>query len=150
MSSSAKRARLRHEQIGFVFQDVNLIQHLSVRANLELAVGGDNLPRAIALLDEFGLPDVAKAKPTRLSLGEQQRVAVARALAKDSSVVLADEPTSSLDPGNRDAVLRALRSAADHGAGVVIVTHDQAVADWADRRLEIDPARGTLSGGGTT
>lgn len=139
--------RRRRDDIGFVFQEFNLVPHLTVRANLELALADRHVQRALHLLAELGLAGVGAANPTRLSAGEQQRVAVVRALAKQPRLVLADEPTASLDPVSRELVLAGLSSAQRAGACVVVVTHDEEVARWADRILRLDARTGELTAG---
>lgn len=139
--------RRRRDDIGFVFQDFNLVPHLTVRANLELALADRHLERALGLLADVGLAGLEKARPTRLSAGEQQRVAVVRALAKQPKVVLADEPTASLDGASVQQVLAGLSSALRAGACVVLVTHDPQVAGWADRTLRLDARTGRLNAG---
>ncbi|WP_156753452.1 ATP-binding cassette domain-containing protein [Actinokineospora pegani] len=90
------------------------------------------------MLASVGLGAAMSAYPRSLSLGEQQRVAAVRALAKRPALVLADEPTASLDRENRDVVLGLIESGAAGGACVVVATHDDHVANWATRRVRID------------
>ena len=140
MSESA-RARLRRHHIGYVFQQYNLLHGLDVRANVELPcllVGMTRRAarqRAAELLERLGLADALRMAPAELSGGEQQRVAVARALANSPTVLLADEPTGSLDSESARAVVDLLR--AEHGQGqtIVMVTHDHRVAARGDRVL---------------
>jgi putative ABC transport system ATP-binding protein len=136
-----KRARLRRERLGFVFQQSNLLPSLSARENVALPawrVSGrraEALERAGALLSRFGLSARADAKAHVLSLGEAQRVAVARALINSPRVVLADEPTGSLDTTSTDAVLDALTEVCRFGAALLMVTHDPDVAARCARQL---------------
>lgn len=106
-------SRLRAEEIGFVFQLHNLIPNLTALENVEIpmfAVKWDDMEgRAMELLDYVGLADKADRKPTELSGGERQRVAIARALANDPSIILADEPTGSLDSRTGKRILEGLR-----------------------------------------
>jgi ABC-type lipoprotein export system ATPase subunit len=139
--SNAARAVVRREQLGFVFQQSNLLPSLSARENVALpawrATGRPHasLARADALLDRFGLATRAAASAQVLSLGEAQRVAVARALVNEPRLVLADEPTGSLDSEAASAVLDALAEVCLTGAALLIVTHDPNVAARCTRRL---------------
>src|SRR5919204_983647 len=131
-------SRLRRRRIGFVFQFFHLLPELTGEANVLLAgrVRGahpDAAGRAQALIDSLGLRDVAGALPHRLSGGEQQRFAIARALVSDPAVVLADEPTGNLDVESGQEVLRLLRAGAREGRAVILVTHEAAAATTADR-----------------
>jgi len=132
--------RYRRQEVGLVFQLHNLLPRLSVLENVEIAMMGSDGPRsdrgphARALLDDVGLADLADRRPPQLSGGERQRVAVARALANEPPVLLADEPTGSLDSRSVETVLGLFdRLRADRGVTIVLVTHDQAVAATADR-----------------
>jgi ABC-type lipoprotein export system ATPase subunit len=133
---------LRRRRIGFVFQFFHLLPELTGEANVLLAgrVRGAH-PQAAArgreLIDRLGLRPVADALPSRLSGGEQQRFAIARALVNDPALVLADEPTGNLDVEAGADVLRLLRAGATDGRAVVIVTHEPAAAAIADRVLTL-------------
>jgi ABC-type lipoprotein export system ATPase subunit len=136
------RTRLRH--IGFVFQSFQLIEELSGGENVLLPArlpgavrGGER--RARRLIDELGLSEIAGRRPHELSGGEQQRLAIARALVNDPEVVLADEPTGNLDQDNGANVLALLRSLTRHA--VVIVTHEPEAAAIADRVLHLQDGR---------
>jgi ABC-type lipoprotein export system ATPase subunit len=139
--SHAIRAELRLTALGFVFQHSNLIDHLSALENVALpawrASGdrGDALARAAALLESLGVGARAHAKTRELSIGEAQRVAVARALINRPKLILADEPTGSLDAASATAVLDALQGAS--GVAVLVVTHDPDVAARAGRTLRM-------------
>lgn len=132
---------LRRHRIGYLFQSFALIDTDTVDANLRVAQryavgsGGQLRQAREAALDRVGLADMGKQRVYELSGGEQQRLAVARLLVKGRDLVLADEPTGSLDPTNRDAVLSMLADVASAGAAVVVVTHDQTVVDRCDRLL---------------
>ncbi len=145
-ASERRLAALRSRHVGFVFQFFHLLPELSGEANVRLAtrVRGAR-PRASAhvetLLERLGLGDVAHLAPTKLSGGEQQRFALARALVNDPELVLADEPTGNLDTTSGATVLRLLREVADEGRGVLLVTHDAAAAEVADRVLRLDEGR---------
>ena len=140
--SDRERARLRLRGVGFIFQRFYLLPTLTARENVELpmrAVGaprGERTRRASALLDEVGLSGRERAFPHQLSGGEEQRVAVARALANRPGLLLADEPTGELDTGNSKAILDLLeRVRRAHAATLILVTHNPEVAARADRHL---------------
>jgi len=137
-------AAARARDIGFVFQGFNLIPTLTAAENVETAFADGSTPRAErrekarAALASVGLAERADHLPSELSGGQQQRVAIARALVKEPSVLLADEPTGSLDEATRDEIMDLLEGVwRDRGLTVVIVTHDSAVARRAQRRLRI-------------
>jgi putative ABC transport system ATP-binding protein len=138
----AEQARLRRAHMGFIFQKFNLLKGLSALENVELglrlagATSGEARARAARALEQIGLSPCASRLPRDLSGGEQQRVAVARALAPEPDLVLADEPTGNLDSTNGRAVIDLLCAHAHRaGAAVVVVTHDHRVRDVVDRRL---------------
>ena len=139
-----ERTLFRRRHIGFVFQFFNLVSTLTVEENLRLPLeligrsGTDARPRVSELLDHVGLGDRADAFPDRLSGGEQQRVAVARALAHDPELILADEPTGTLDTDSAEQVLGLLVRMSREGRKTVIaVTHSAEVARIADRVLTL-------------
>lgn len=138
------RDRLRGRRIGLVFQSFHLVDAVSVAANLVLAARCAGLPatsaRVAHLLQALGIAELSARRADRISHGQAQRVAVARALFNRPAVVLADEPTSSLDDASASQLLMLLkRSAAAEGAGLLIATHDRRVIESADRvvRLEL-------------
>ena len=137
--TQAKWAVLRRRHIGFVFQFFNLVSSMTVADNVEVAALISGVSRRAArarreeLLAELGLTAKAALAPSRLSGGEQQRVAVARALAHRPSLLLCDEPTGNLDSANTSAVLRLLRAAHAGGQAILLVTHDARAASTADR-----------------
>lgn len=139
--SESERTELRRERLGFVFQQSNLLPELTARENVALpawrATGRrrDSLARADALLTHFRLATRADARGHVLSLGEAQRVAVARAIINGPRLVLADEPTGSLDSEAAAAVLDALEAACATGTALLVVTHDSTVAGRCKRRL---------------
>jgi putative ABC transport system ATP-binding protein len=141
------RARFRRRHIGYVFQQYNLIDDLTVAGNVELPLllAGHSRRaarrRARALLARVGLEGRATATPARLSGGEQQRVAIMRALASEPSLLLADEPTGALDSETAAIVVDLLVAARRQGQTIVMVTHDQAVAAAADRIVEMTDGR---------
>ena len=143
-----ERTLFRRDRIGFIFQFFNLIPTLTVEENLLLPLelsgrdGPQDHARAALLLADVGLADRGGAYPDRLSGGEQQRVAVARALAHDPAVVLADEPTGNLDRETGRTVLRLLESLARaSGKTVLIVTHSEEAVPLADRVLVLRDGR---------
>jgi putative ABC transport system ATP-binding protein len=142
------RTRLRRERIAFVFQFFNLIPTLSVLENLLLPAelcgtrARDARPRALALLEEVGLADRAAAFPDRLSGGEQQRAALARALMNSPELVLMDEPTGNLDEDSGAAVIALVeRLALASGATLIVVTHSREWLRLADRVLRVHGGR---------
>ena len=145
--SGSERTTLRRERLGFVFQQSNLLPELTTRENVALpawrATGRrrDSLARADALLTRFGLGRRAEARGHVLSLGEAQRVAVARAIINGPRLVLADEPTGSLDSEAAQAVLDALGAVCLSGAALLVVTHDPSVAARCTRRLAMRDGR---------
>jgi putative ABC transport system ATP-binding protein len=140
-------ARLRNREIGFVFQSFNLLPRLSAQANVQLPMVYAGTPvrerqaRSAELLDLVGLKDRVKHKPSELSGGEMQRVAVARALANRPAVVLADEPTGNLDSRTGAEIMRLFDSLAGQGNTIIVVTHDQAVAGHARRVIRLSDGR---------
>jgi putative ABC transport system ATP-binding protein len=143
---AAGRTKYRSRQVGFVFQAFNLIPNLSAKENVKLALEFAEWPkverdsRAEAMLSMVGLgADKASRRPNKLSGGEQQRVAIARAFAAQPQLILADEPTGSLDRATGQKIVELLRNAANtQKTTVLVVTHDERVAKQADRRLEIE------------
>lgn len=134
---SAREADLvRREHVGFVLQDAQLVEHWSVRRNLATMAGEDRCPDAVARLSGWGV-EVEGRQPRSLSGGERQRVVTAGALAKGAAVIVADEPTSSLDETARDSVMAAFLDASQTGAAVVVSSHDPAWAEWATVRVRL-------------
>ena len=144
------RARLRARSVGLVFQHHYLLADLNVLDNLRvpgLLLGQEQTDQARELLVAVGLSGREKAMPGQLSGGERQRVALARALVARPAILLADEPTGSLDTANAQAVSALMIDLArQHGAGVLLVTHDERMAQAADRRLHL--LDGQLTGNG--
>jgi putative ABC transport system ATP-binding protein len=145
--TDAQATRLRRERTGYVFQAFNLIPLLNVRENIELPftiAGGtkDARDRVRQVIEQVELSGKERHRPDQLSAGEQQRVAVARALVTRPSVLLADEPTGNLDYTNSGELLDALwRSCEEGGQTIVLVTHDARAAAYADRVLVIGDGR---------
>jgi ABC-type lipoprotein export system ATPase subunit len=142
-------SRYHREVTGFVFQHHYLLAHLSAAANVELPLAGvrgigrrERRERAHALLEEVGLAHRANAMAAHLSGGERQRIAVARALANEPRLLLADEPTGALDSDGSQQVLDLIGDVrARRGTTVLIVTHDPLVAARADRRITLRDGR---------
>ncbi len=140
------KARIRRKKIGFVFQRFNLISVLSGYDNIVLSLRIRGLKpdgRIAELLEAMDVADVvARRKPGALSIGEQQRLAVARAVAHRPDILLADEPTGSLDSTNQSALLELLRRAnRQYGLAIVMITHSPAVAESADRIVHMKDGR---------
>ena len=139
-------ARLRGEKIGFVFQFFHLVPSLTAVENIsvpmEISGRRDAMARARQLIGEVGLADRAHHYPSQLSGGEQQRIAIARALANAPPIVLADEPTGNLDSGTGRLILDLLMNVRrTRGATLVLVTHDAELAALADTRLTLRDGR---------
>ena len=138
-----ERAAIRRKTVGFVFQTFNLVPYLTalenVQVSLFLAGVGERgqKERASSLLGRLGLSDRLDHKPPELSVGQQQRVALARMLANDPRIVLADEPTGNLDPETAESVLSFLSEVNKEGRTVVMVTHDPKAAARANRLLRL-------------
>lgn len=141
--SVADRTRLRREKIGFVFQTFNLVTYLSAVENVQIPLylagikKNEQRERAVSLLEQVGLSDRLDHKPSEMSVGQQQRVALARTLANDPPVILADEPTGNLDPESRQRVLDFFDELHRKGRTIIMVTHDLAAAERAQRRLSL-------------
>ena len=144
--SPEMRSRLRAENIGFVFQQFHLIPYLTVRQNIitaSLAVSQKDVSeKAEQLISRFGLEDRADHVPAKLSTGERQRTALARALLNEPKLILADEPTGNLDEDNAQKVFGYLSRFVSDGGCVLLVTHDARAAAHATRSLQM--SRGQL------
>lgn len=145
LADDARRA-FRIRNVGLVFQEFELLEHLDVRENILLPYRlSPALPRDVAatgradaLARTLGIADLLGRRPSRLSQGERQRVAVARALVTGPSVVLADEPTGNLDPATKGRVLDLLAGAAEEaGATLVVVTHDHGLLDRFPQTVDL-------------
>ena len=146
--SERERSRRRLEGVGFIFQRFYLLPTLTARENVELPMRARRVPlaerrlKAGALLEEVGLGAKARSYPHELSGGEEQRVAIARSLANDPGLVLADEPTGELDSTTTERVLDLLEGIhRHHGATLVLVTHNPKVAQRARRHLTMRDGR---------
>ena len=149
--SAANRSALRSEMMGFVFQTFNLVPYLTALQNVQVPLCLLNRPadeqhtRAAELLRRFGLGDRLQHRPSELSIGQQQRLALSRTLVNDPQLVLADEPTGNLDPQSRETVLDAFDAAHREGRTIVMVTHDPVAASRATRVLTLRDGRLTQS-----
>jgi len=158
-ASDTVLSRIRSREIGFVFQTFNLVGTLTVYENVELpfvysmAHGRDIKERVQQAVEQVGLADRIHHRPAELSGGEMQRAAIARALAMQPKLLLADEPTGNLDSGTSDEILKLFQRLHTLGVTLVMVTHDPAIAHWAQRRvtlqdgLLIDQGNGNRSSG---
>jgi putative ABC transport system ATP-binding protein len=141
------KARLRRQSVGYVFQDFNLLPGLTAAENVALPLELDGIgarkarEAGLRALDGLGLADRASSYPDQLSGGERQRVAIARAIVGDRRLLLADEPSGSLDSANAEAVMRMIHTACLQGIAAVVVTHDVQLASWADRVVLIKDGR---------
>lgn len=137
--NSRRLTEYRREDIGFVFQFYNLVPNLTALENVELALQICRDPLdAREVMEEVGLGDRLNNFPAQLSGGEQQRVSIARALAKNPKLLLCDEPTGALDYNTGKAILKLLQNMCrERGMTVIVITHNQAIAPMADRLIHI-------------
>lgn len=139
--SESQRAAIRKENIGFVFQNFNLIDELSVYDNIELPLiynkvaPSERKKRVQAMAERLGIVHRLKHFPQQLSGGQQQRVAVGRALINEPKIILADEPTGNLDSKNGNEVMELLTHLHEQGATIVMVTHSEQDASFSDRTI---------------
>ena len=142
-----ERANLRQKKIGFVFQTFNLIPYLSAVQNVQVPLllsGMDEMQQqqqAHALLERVGLNERVDHLPSELSVGQQQRIALARMFANDPEIILADEPTGNLDPAMSKHVIDFLSELNQEGRTIILVTHDSQVAKRAKRTITISNGR---------
>jgi putative ABC transport system ATP-binding protein len=142
-----KLAEIRNRRVGFVFQNFNLLPHISAQENVEMPMlfGGmavkERRQRAAELLTRVGLGDRLDHKPTELSGGQMQRVAIARALAMEPDIVLADEPTGNLDTSSGSDIMSIFTDLWKQGRTLVIITHDPGLAKRASRVVEVRDGR---------
>ncbi len=141
--SDDELASVRNVKIGFVFQTFNLLPRFSALKNVEIPLIYSGIParvrrqRAMPLLEKVGLSDRMHHKPTELSGGQQQRVAIARALVNNPPLLLADEPTGNLDSRSGEDILNILTGLNKQGVTIIIVTHDQNVAERCKRSIHL-------------
>ncbi len=142
-ASDGRLAEMRNAKIGFVFQSFNLLGKFTVLENVELPMiysgvsKKERRERAVAAVERVGLMNRAKNTPLQLSGGQMQRVAIARALVNDPRIIFADEPTGNLDSSTGASILQLFRELSEQGRTIVLVTHDNDIADNAPRRIEI-------------
>lgn len=145
-------AEVRNEMIGFIFQQYNLLPKLTVRENVEVSMQYAGISkkqrqeRSNKVLEWVGLKDKMKNLPSQLSGGQQQRVSVARALAGNPSVILADEPTGALDSKTGRNVLKLLHEIHQKGNTIVLITHDNSIAEQAGRIIRLEDGKVTYDG----
>lgn len=141
---SKELSHFRNKKIGFIFQAFNLINEMTALENVEVPLGYAGVSRrqrkeiACGMLKKVGLDDKMQNKPGQLSGGQQQRVAIARALANSPDIIFADEPTGNLDKNNGIEVMKLLQALNESGTTLVMVTHDEKVADYAKRKIILD------------
>lgn len=141
--TESQLSTLRNEKIGFIFQQFNLLMKLTAYENVELPLIYQGLPaskrkpQVLEALEQVGLADRMHHRPNELSGGQQQRVAVARALATRPTLILADEPTGNLDSKTGKEIMTLIKKLHKEGNGIVLITHDQDVANQAERRVRI-------------
>ena len=134
---------IRLKYIGFIFQSFNLIPQLSVQSNIELPLYYQGLDaqqsrdRALEMAERVGLSDRLNHLPTELSGGQMQRVAVARALAANPHIILADEPTGNLDSATGEQIMKILKELNAEGKTIIMVTHEPEIAEYASKRLHM-------------
>jgi putative ABC transport system ATP-binding protein len=132
-------AKVRNNKIGFVFQSFNLLPRITAAANVELpmvyARSKNKRKQALQALEMVGLSGRSKHRPAEMSGGEQQRVAIARALVLNPSIILADEPTGNLDTNTSQSIMSLLQEQHQKGITVIIVTHEEDVADYTQRTI---------------
>lgn len=141
--SSAARNRFRRSSVGFIFQQFHLMPYLTAYDNIRTAVAlrGGTAPDIRALAERLGIADRLGHRPAELSVGEQQRVAMARTLACEPGIILADEPTGNLDAANRTLIAECLAEEHERGRTVILATHEERLLELGTRTLELDNGR---------
>ena len=140
----SKLWKYRRKNIGFVFQDFALIDTNTVYENVILPLQAVSMPhrqlkeRAYEMLERVGISDIKNKYPSQISGGQKQRTAIARALANDPRIILADEPTGALDTETGDAIIELFRDINQKGKTIIIVTHDDKVAEKTRRRVRLE------------
>src|SRR5205085_1746375 len=140
-------AEIRNRRVGFVFQNFNLLPHITSQENVEMPMLFGGMPprerreKARQLLERVGLGDRVDHKPTELSGGQMQRVAIARSMAMDPDIILADEPTGNLDSTSGTDIMTIFTDLWQQGRTVVLITHDPALSKRASRVVEIHDGR---------
>lgn len=141
--NNREAARIRNQEMGFVFQSYHLIQELNALENIAVPMGyagkskKERNSTARRLLQEFGMSELEKKYLSQMSGGEQQRIAIARAIANRPKVLFADEPTGNLDNKNALMVMDMLKRLNEQGMTVVMVTHDTALAEYGSRIIRV-------------
>ncbi len=147
-----EQAQIRNKTLGFIFQQYNLLPKLNVIDNVKLPLmyrgmrESEQARKAMKALERVGLSDKCKNKPSQLSGGQQQRVSIARALAGDPSVILADEPTGALDSNTSREVIEFLQELNEQGNTIVLITHDNFIAAKAKRVIRISDGKAIYDG----
>ena len=150
--SKNRLAAIRNKMLGFIFQQYNLLPKQSILENVEVPLmyagvpRGERRKRAMAALERVGLRDKYKHRPSQLSGGQQQRASIARALAGDPPIILADEPTGALDSHTGREVLAMLQELHRQGSTVVLITHDNSIAQQAQRIIRLEDGRVVYDG----
>ncbi|MCK4358642.1 MAG: ABC transporter ATP-binding protein [Candidatus Cloacimonetes bacterium] len=145
--SHNKLAEIRNKKIGFVFQTFNLLPNMNVLENVSLPLLYAGMSkkmrkkRAEKVLDEVGLIERLKHKPSELSGGERQRTAIARALVNNPSIILADEPTGNLDSASGNSIMKIFNYLYENGHTIIVVTHDNNVAKMANNVIELSDGK---------
>jgi putative ABC transport system ATP-binding protein len=146
-TSDDELARIRREELGFIFQTFNLIGRISVLKNVEVPMmlsgvsRGKRKDRALRLLESVGIAHRSNFSPQNISGGERQRVAVARALANDPKIIIADEPTGNLDLKNSNEVMKILSNLNQEGRTIIMVTHNPEITENCSRVIRLRDGR---------
>ncbi len=141
--TSNELADIRNRKVGFVFQAFNLLPYATAYENIEIPLlfarmnGKNRRKRVLEMLARVGLADKANNKPTEMSGGEMQRTAIARALANEPDIILADEPTGNLDSASGGEIVKMFSELRDMGKTVIVITHDMNIAKRADRIIKL-------------